>query len=75
MADDVSKPDEGPRTYSLHKSASTYPSPKAPCINRMIRNFYQMRIDRLRNIQQAKRNQERLMDPTLFPSIPKNDLT
>lgn len=56
-ADDTSKADEGPRTYSLQ------------------RNFYQMRIDRLRNIEQAKRNQERLKNPTLFPSVPKNDLT
>jgi hypothetical protein len=39
------------------------------------RNIYQMRIDRLRNIEQAKRNQERLKNPTLFPSVPKNDLT
>ena len=34
------------------------------------RNFYQMRVDRLRNIEVAKRNRERLKDPSLFPSVP-----
>lgn len=34
------------------------------------RTFYQMRIDRLRNIEIAKRNRERLKDPSFFPSVP-----
>ncbi|KAJ5133912.1 hypothetical protein N7526_005277 [Penicillium atrosanguineum] len=38
------------------------------------KNFYQMRIDRLRNIEMAKRNQERMKNPALFPSVPKRDL-
>lgn len=32
-----------------------------------------MRIDRLRNIEMAKRNQERLRQPSLFPSVPSGN--
>jgi hypothetical protein len=38
------------------------------------RNFYQMRIDKIRNAEIAKRNRERLKDPSLFPSAPTGDL-
>lgn len=38
------------------------------------RTFYQMRIDRLRGIEMAKRNQERMKNPSLFPSVPTKDL-
>lgn len=40
----------------------------------LFRNFYQMRINRLRNIEMAKRNAERLRNPASFPSVPKGDL-
>ncbi|OJJ87062.1 AAA-ATPase Vps4-associated 1 family protein [Aspergillus glaucus CBS 516.65] len=38
------------------------------------KNFYQMRIDRLRNVEMAKRNRQRLQDPSLFPSVPSGGL-
>ncbi|KAJ5484997.1 Protein of unknown function DUF1742fungi [Penicillium diatomitis] len=38
------------------------------------KTFYQMRIDRLKGIEMAKRNQERMKNPSLFPSVPSNDL-
>jgi hypothetical protein len=38
------------------------------------RNFYQMRVDRLRNVEIAKRNQQRMKDPNFFPSTPKGDV-
>lgn len=38
------------------------------------RNFYQMRIDRLRNIEIARRNRDRLRDPSSFPSVPTKQL-
>lgn len=34
------------------------------------RNFYQQRLDRIRNAEIAKRNRERLKNPALFPSVP-----
>lgn len=38
------------------------------------RNFYQMRIDRTRNLELAKRNQQRIRDPGFFPAPPKGDI-
>ncbi|KAK3077697.1 hypothetical protein LTS18_009543 [Coniosporium uncinatum] len=52
---DDSKPDDGPRIFTLHK------------------NFYQMRLDRIRNAEAAKRNRERFKNPTLFPSVPSGN--
>ncbi|KAK1833991.1 VPS4-associated protein 1 [Podospora conica] len=34
--------------------------------------FYQQRLGRKRQIEMAKRNRERLQDPSFFPSVPKN---
>lgn len=34
------------------------------------RVFFQKRLDRLRNAEIAKRNQERMRNPTLFPNVP-----
>jgi hypothetical protein len=42
--------------------------------NPLLRNFYQMRVDRLRNVELAKMNQQRLKDPNALPSPPKGDL-
>jgi hypothetical protein len=33
-----------------------------------------MRIDRLRNIEVAKRNQQRIKDPNFFPAAPKGEI-
>ncbi|KAI9676769.1 MAG: hypothetical protein M1829_002864 [Trizodia sp. TS-e1964] len=38
------------------------------------KNFYQMRIDRLRNVEIARRNRDRLKNPTTFPSVPAGEL-
>ncbi|KAJ5556472.1 hypothetical protein N7494_000387 [Penicillium frequentans] len=38
------------------------------------KTFYQMRIDRLRGIERAKKNQERMKNPSLFPSVPSREL-
>lgn len=41
------------------------------------RVFYQKRLDRKRNAEMAKRDRERLnalKNPTLFPSVPRNNL-
>ena len=34
-----------------------------------------MRLDRIRNIQAAQKQRERMKDPSLFPSTPKGDLS
>ncbi|EYE97913.1 AAA-ATPase Vps4-associated 1 family protein [Aspergillus ruber CBS 135680] len=46
----------------------------SPRVFSLHKNFYQMRIDRLRNIEVAKRNRQRLQDPSLFPSVPSRGL-
>lgn len=33
-----------------------------------------MRIDRMRNAEMARRNRQRLQDPSLFPSVPTGGL-
>ncbi|KAJ5150738.1 Protein of unknown function DUF1742 [Penicillium coprophilum] len=48
-------------------------SDDSPRVFSLHKNFYQMRIDRLRNIEMAKRNQERLRQPSLFPSVPSGN--
>ncbi|KAF2100676.1 DUF1742-domain-containing protein [Rhizodiscina lignyota] len=45
-----------------------------PRIFNLHKNFYQQRVERLRNIEQAKRNRERLKNPSAFPSVPSGDL-
>ncbi|BDD56394.1 hypothetical protein MAP00_001853 [Monascus purpureus] len=42
----------------------------SPRIFALHKIFYQMRVDRLRNIEIARRNRERLKDPSFFPSVP-----
>ncbi|KAL4785743.1 VPS4-associated protein 1 [Aspergillus varians] len=46
----------------------------SPRIFELHKNFYQMRIDRMRNMEVAKRNRQRLQDPSLFPSVPSGGL-
>lgn len=36
------------------------------------RMFYQERLNKKRNAEIAKRNRERLRDPSFFPSVPKD---
>ncbi|PIG88342.1 hypothetical protein AARAC_001377 [Aspergillus arachidicola] len=60
---------------SLKNSAqSTSTSDDGPRIFALHKNFYQMRIDRLRNLEAAKRNRQRLQDPSFFPSVPSGGL-
>ncbi|XHG00645.1 hypothetical protein AWENTII_004074 [Aspergillus wentii] len=63
---------------SIRKSdttgVSTPTSDDSPRIFSLHKNFYQMRIDRLRNMEMAKRNRQRLQDPSLFPSVPSGGI-
>ncbi|KAL5120515.1 hypothetical protein ACEQ8H_001533 [Pleosporales sp. CAS-2024a] len=46
---------------------------QGPRIYHLHKSFYQMRLDKLRNAEIAKRNRERLNNPANFPSVPKGD--
>ncbi|OAG38398.1 hypothetical protein AYO21_07381 [Fonsecaea monophora] len=50
-------------------------SEDVPRVYALHKNFYQMRIDRLRNLEVAKRNQQRMKDPSFFPAAPKGDIS
>ncbi|KAH7058587.1 VPS4-associated protein 1 [Macrophomina phaseolina] len=62
----------------LHPTAlSTKNETKAddgPRIFTLKKNFYQMRIKRIRDAEAARRNKERFANPSLFPSAPTGDL-
>ncbi|KAF2229353.1 DUF1742-domain-containing protein [Viridothelium virens] len=45
----------------------------APRIFALQKNFHQMRLDRIRNAELARRNRERLNNPSLFPTVPSGD--
>jgi hypothetical protein len=71
--DSAATTEDLPRIYALNKYAAvvlflcTY-------LTFSIRNFYQVRVDRIRAAEMAKRNRERLSNPTLFPSVPKDNV-
>ncbi|KAJ5176290.1 Protein of unknown function DUF1742 [Penicillium canariense] len=58
---------------SIKKRTESKPE-NGPRVFALHKTFYQMRIDRLRGIEMAKRNQERMRNPSLFPSVPRKDL-
>ncbi|KAI1324083.1 DUF1742-domain-containing protein [Xylariaceae sp. FL0255] len=43
-----------------------------PRVFSLQRAFYQQRVDRKRQAEMAKRNRERLSNPSYFPSVPKD---
>ncbi|KAA6410391.1 MAG: hypothetical protein FRX48_05812 [Lasallia pustulata] len=59
---------------SLTSKEDASPVDNIPRIYALHKNLYQMRLDRIRNSETARRNRERLRNPTLFPSVPKTDL-
>ncbi|KAF3399895.1 hypothetical protein F1880_008322 [Penicillium rolfsii] len=58
---------------SIKKGTESKPE-NGPRVFALHKTFYQMRIDRLRGIEMAKRNQERMKNPSLFPAVPTKDL-
>ncbi|CDM27882.1 hypothetical protein DTO013E5_9054 [Penicillium roqueforti] len=66
--------DRDDKIASIQKGSGTETkSDDSPRIFSLHKNFYQMRIDRLRSIEMTKRNQERLRQPSLFPSVPSGN--
>ena len=48
---------------------------KHPAVLTINRNFYQLRVERLRSVAQQKVNQQRFAQKDLFPSVPKGDIS
>ncbi|PGH22965.1 hypothetical protein AJ80_03014 [Polytolypa hystricis UAMH7299] len=59
---------------SIQAGETTPKTDDEPRIFALHKHFYQMRIDRIRNMEMAKRNRERLNNPSYFPSTPKSDV-
>ncbi|THC89333.1 hypothetical protein EYZ11_011216 [Aspergillus tanneri] len=75
--DDSNKADEKERDYkiaSIKKSEAPSSSDDSPRIFTLHKNFYQMRLERLRSIEAAKRNRQKLQDPSFFPSVPSGGI-
>ncbi|OCL01774.1 DUF1742-domain-containing protein [Glonium stellatum] len=66
--------DKDDKIKALSKSKDEQASDEGPRIFSLQKSFYQMRLDRIRNAEIAKRNRERLKNPANFPSVPSGDL-
>ncbi|KAL5000723.1 VPS4-associated protein 1 [Aspergillus recurvatus] len=73
-ADDRKEEKERDDKINAITKQSTSTSDYSPRIFALHKNFYQMRVDRMRNIEAAKRNRQRLQDPSFFPSVPSGGL-
>jgi hypothetical protein len=74
---DQARAEAGPRIYHLNKYVDCHISHFKHLALSMVlivyRNFYQMRLDKLRNAEIARRNRERLNNPANFPSVPSGN--
>ncbi|KAL6234180.1 VPS4-associated protein 1 [Aspergillus navahoensis] len=73
-ADDKKEEKERDDKIDAIKKQSTSTLDDSPRIFALHKNFYQMRVDRMRNLEAAKRNRQRLQDPSFFPSVPSGGL-
>ncbi|KAL2752402.1 hypothetical protein ACRALDRAFT_2060974 [Sodiomyces alcalophilus JCM 7366] len=51
--------------------SSAVASEEEPRVFALHRNFFSMRVEKKRQMEVAKRNRERIMQPSFFPSVPK----
>jgi AAA-ATPase Vps4-associated protein 1 len=54
----------------LHSLHQVFLSPRLT----VPRDFYRMRVERIRTAELAKRNQQRMKDPSFFPTAPRGDV-
>ncbi|KAL2843966.1 DUF1742-domain-containing protein [Aspergillus pseudodeflectus] len=74
-ADNKDEKERDEKIDAIKKAQGTgAPADDPPRIFSLHKNFYQMRIDRMRNMEAAKRNRQRLQDPSYFPSVPSGGL-
>ncbi|EFE41703.1 hypothetical protein TRV_03532 [Trichophyton verrucosum HKI 0517] len=73
--EEESKKDEKEKDDKNAASPVNASTDDMPRIYSLHRNFYQMRVDRLKAIEKSKRDRQRLQNPSTFPSVPKTDLS
>ncbi|KAJ8129945.1 hypothetical protein O1611_g3686 [Lasiodiplodia mahajangana] len=66
------KEDEAIGSKDKSKEKSQLDIEEEPRVFALQRTFYQQRLDRKRQAEMAKRNRERLNNPSFFPSVPRN---
>ncbi|KAL9612118.1 MAG: hypothetical protein Q9167_003270 [Letrouitia subvulpina] len=72
--DDEVEKERNSKIEALTAQASVSLADESPRIFTLQKIFYQKRLDRIRSADIAKRNRERLKNPSLFPSVPSGDL-
>lgn len=67
--------DTQPAQIKAIESGAANSTPDAPenRIFELHKSIYQMRVTRIQNAAQAKRNAEKLKNPTSFPAVPMGD--
>ncbi|KAL1304815.1 hypothetical protein AAFC00_003743 [Neodothiora populina] len=58
---------------SKSTSETTSSAEVGPRVFALKKHFYQMRLEKMRNAEIAKRNRDRLRNPSLFPSVPSGN--
>ncbi|TKX18536.1 ATPase-like protein 17 [Elsinoe australis] len=59
---------------AVSKQEGTAKVEDGPRVFRLQKNFYNMRLEKRRAAEMAKRNQERLRNPATFPAVPSGEL-
>ncbi|MCJ1256990.1 hypothetical protein MMC24_004815 [Lignoscripta atroalba] len=73
--DEKAKKEQDDKIKALtNKEGSTTAIDSLPRIYALHKSFYQIRLDRIRSAEVARRNQQRLKTPSAFPSVPSGDL-
>ncbi|KAM7183879.1 hypothetical protein V8F33_013330 [Rhypophila sp. PSN 637] len=70
--DEKEKDKDKPETKEDSKPTSPKPEEEEPRVFELKPTFYQQRINKKRQMEIAKRNRERMQDPSFFPSVPKS---
>ncbi|KAL0934551.1 uncharacterized protein CTRU02_211350 [Colletotrichum truncatum] len=70
-AEDEKKTDDAKSTDKDGAGTSTPSTDDEPRVFALHKNFYGMRLEKKRQLEIAKRNRERLQQPSFFPSVPK----
>ncbi|KAK6373876.1 hypothetical protein LTS17_007845 [Exophiala oligosperma] len=73
--DDKAEKERDEKIKALQAGESLAPKAEdLPRVYALQKNFFQMRIDRQRQMEIAKRNQQRIKDPNFFPAAPRGDI-
>ncbi|KAI6357967.1 hypothetical protein MCOR25_007481 [Pyricularia grisea] len=70
--EETTKPEDKTKDASPGAATVVSAADEEPRVFALARSFYNQRIDKKRQIEMAKRNRERMQNPSFFPSVPKD---